>query len=157
MSRQSYLSEIPMVLIESDWNLKERKRARIRNRRKVLIESDWNLKDNVNLPISSVSCVLIESDWNLKGTVAIRSGRNRKGINRIRLEFKADFDALVISTSLRINRIRLEFKGSKVLPEHTANWGINRIRLEFKDASGSGVGVGAGFVLIESDWNLKKP
>ena len=33
-----------MVLIESDWNLKEAEDRQWSARRKVLIESDWNLK-----------------------------------------------------------------------------------------------------------------
>ena len=32
------------VLIESDWNLKERESKRFQRRAEVLIESDWNLK-----------------------------------------------------------------------------------------------------------------
>ena len=76
------------VLIESDWNLKEKfykwqvmpemriNRIRLefkvtslalsRLRSRVLIESDWNLKFNsIVMPFTRL-LVLIESDWNLK-------------------------------------------------------------------------------------------
>ena len=54
----------------------------------VLIESDWNLKNRVLQLLKLQHTVLIESDWNLKD-------KERRGIalgvlciNRIRLEFK---------------------------------------------------------------------
>ena len=99
------------VLIESDWNLKlkpslysllEAGINRIRLEFKVyvwnhlpwkayivLIESDWNLK---GMPEQVLGCnmqVLIESDWNLKYHWLLRCSRY-SGINRIRLEFKAN-------------------------------------------------------------------
>ena len=58
-------------------------------------------------------------------------------------------------THERINRIRLEFKGKRVeeIPEEGRS--INRIRLEFK-ANNHTIQGRFIFVLIESDWNLKR-
>ena len=77
-----------LVLIESDWNLKEAAMEIPCSVPHVLIESDWNLKTFVGIMIPRFVSVLIESDWNLK----IRSRRLPChaiiGINRSRLEFK---------------------------------------------------------------------
>ena len=57
-----------MVLIESDWNLKEEREDELLAKDWVLIESDWNLK--IRRYVINRRCilhVLIESDWNLKG------------------------------------------------------------------------------------------
>ena len=85
-----FLARNPMVLIESDWNLKFRLCSRIFRKLLVLIESDWNLKVFVITGNeTTLKQVLIESDWNLKfiffHVMLLPSFR----INRIRLEFKA--------------------------------------------------------------------
>ena len=54
------------VLIESDWNLKERYVEAIKEYNEVLIESDWNLKMSCAASPMPLKIVLIESDWNLK-------------------------------------------------------------------------------------------
>ena len=54
---------------------------------RVLIESDWNLKDKCCRHSGSKSRVLIESDWNLKFLIPVASSSS-VSINRIRLEFK---------------------------------------------------------------------
>ena len=54
----------------------------------VLIESDWNLKLIGTVSAACLAFVLIESDWNLK--ISNRyAPHTLLGINRIRLEFKA--------------------------------------------------------------------
>ena len=59
-------STAEVVLIESDWNLKQSSTDLGLTLGAVLIESDWNLK-KIMFSISQVSvAVLIESDWNLK-------------------------------------------------------------------------------------------
>ena len=55
-----------MVLIESDWNLKEEREDELLAKDWVLIESDWNLKTVFAAEPIFVESVLIESDWNLK-------------------------------------------------------------------------------------------
>ena len=75
------------VLIESDWNLKQRKQKYIDKVHVVLIESDWNLKLKTAEFDVSASFVLIESDWNLKQINEEWANRHMS-INRIRLEFK---------------------------------------------------------------------
>ena len=59
-----------------------------KTRKLVLIESDWNLKNGTQQNIGFQTAVLIESDWNLKRSVAT-STNSPSSINRIRLEFKA--------------------------------------------------------------------
>ena len=54
----------------------------------------------------------------------------------------------------RINRIRLEFKAVSVQRSDRGCGSINRIRLEFK-VQCQIQQISAGWVLIESDWNLK--
>ena len=54
----------------------------------VLIESDWNLKDEELKELTQLISVLIESDWNLKVSGRFRHSPFRNRINRIRLEFK---------------------------------------------------------------------
>ena len=68
------LKALPVqVLIESDWNLKEKECSQYPSSEEVLIESDWNLKE-IALTIAEMSQeVLIESDWNLKANVSIAS------------------------------------------------------------------------------------
>ena len=56
----------PVVLIESDWNLKTTTKKSYKVGDIVLIESDWNLKLPRQLLLFSNYPVLIESDWNLK-------------------------------------------------------------------------------------------
>ena len=56
---------------------------------------------------------------------------------------------------VRINRIRLEFKVFFPFSILQYRNGINRIRLEFKVSVATN-GLNSYFVLIESDWNLKK-
>ena len=76
-----------VVLIESDWNLKELTDKQRLFCIYVLIESDWNLKNTYWLDGCLYLVVLIESDWNLKmRRQYIRTADAR--INRIRLEFK---------------------------------------------------------------------
>ena len=58
----------------------------------VLIESDWNLKEVCDIDLSERSDVLIESDWNLKKIKSFFEKYLDEGINRIRLEFKVNFD-----------------------------------------------------------------
>ncbi len=53
-----------------------------------------------------------------------------------------------------INRIRLEFKADGQSDRKSTGHSINRIRLEFKDAFAV-IFYNDDFVLIESDWNLK--
>ena len=55
-------STAEVVLIESDWNLKQSST----DLGAVLIESDWNLKKNLLPRNNGRQLVLIESDWNLK-------------------------------------------------------------------------------------------
>ena len=55
-----------LVLIESDWNLKEVTITQEYYGHDVLIESDWNLKNIVDVLQVVQVMVLIESDWNLK-------------------------------------------------------------------------------------------
>ena len=55
----------------------------------VLIESDWNLKDDKNYVKNYATTVLIESDWNLKLWTQMAVPEGLTSINRIRLEFKA--------------------------------------------------------------------
>ena len=62
-------------------------------------------------------------------------GSIRSGINRIRLEFKADGQSDRKSTGHSINRIRLEFKVASTFGLVRFCEGINRIRLEFKAVS----------------------
>ena len=54
-----------------------------------------------------------------------------------------------------INRIRLEFKADYGIFVRTLRQRINRIRLEFKVNGKSSKQKKAEKVLIESDWNLK--
>ena len=54
----------------------------------VLIESDWNLKGVERYRHSTIYPVLIESDWNLKLIETHSLLHFGLGINRIRLEFK---------------------------------------------------------------------
>ena len=99
--------------------------------------------------------VLIESDWNLKIAALEQRLTIESGINRIRLEFKAQKSAGAYSSgqvliesdwNLKehhgrmyliqqsgINRIRLEFKGNYFVNQSVICQSINRIRLEFKD------------------------
>ena len=55
-----------VVLIESDWNLKDTAKPNKWRLLSVLIESDWNLKRYALTVLSAARLVLIESDWNLK-------------------------------------------------------------------------------------------
>ena len=57
----------------------------------VLIESDWNLKERKDIRLFFQNAVLIESDWNLKSNSNERNLFTDIGINRIRLEFKVLF------------------------------------------------------------------
>ena len=58
-----------IVLIESDWNLKNKIKVKlIVEVEAVLIESDWNLKILESCRFLGGKIVLIESDWNLKFT-----------------------------------------------------------------------------------------
>ena len=101
----------------------------------VLIESDWNLKDMTQLELDSEVYVLIESDWNLKyyPPYSLQPGMR---INRIRLEFKVKEGNVCIIQKSSINRIRLEFKvRSAAFSIFPSASGINRIRLEFKDVT----------------------
>ena len=144
-----------LVLIESDWNLKQaeyhdmtprqmrinRIRLEFKDRQSgegicrvvcVLIESDWNLKLFPIARPQSFRVVLIESDWNLKYNGIREYDVDICGINRIRLEFKDDYTDKRETAVKGINRIRLEFK--VLLADDPDNIGIsiNRIRLEFK-------------------------
>ena len=56
----------------------------------VLIESDWNLKNIATRPSWNFVKVLIESDWNLKERVWMFNRFSSFCINRIRLEFKGN-------------------------------------------------------------------
>ena len=76
----------------------------------VLIESDWNLKEKYDAKCVLVCIVLIESDWNLKHEEGIAFSNFDDGINRIRLEFKEVLQDALLSVLSCINRIRLEFK-----------------------------------------------
>ena len=67
-------------------------------------------------------------------------GSIRSGINRIRLEFKADGQS--------------DRKSTGQSDRKSTGHSINRIRLEFKDAFAV-IFYNDDFVLIESDWNLK--
>ena len=77
-----------MVLIESDWNLKECHDSVFGCDDRVLIESDWNLKFMFPPSLRIRSSVLIESDWNLKDYTPVSISFFGRSINRIRLEFK---------------------------------------------------------------------
>ena len=59
--------------------------------RHVLIESDWNLKERKGEDYKKFIAVLIESDWNLKFIYNHVRRNPGAGINRIRLEFKEQF------------------------------------------------------------------
>ena len=54
----------------------------------VLIESDWNLKEKLDQHEHGFLDVLIESDWNLKSSLKQGYTAHDCRINRIRLEFK---------------------------------------------------------------------
>ena len=77
-----------LVLIESDWNLKNTLEEHTALDTVVLIESDWNLKDTGRTYANCDREVLIESDWNLKLTFLFYLTDSISCINRIRLEFK---------------------------------------------------------------------
>ncbi len=77
------------VLIESDWNLKYAWLPCLLIFDSVLIESDWNLKYFLPVVSAEAASVLIESDWNLKELMEVQQTLYNRGINRIRLEFKA--------------------------------------------------------------------
>ena len=77
-----------IVLIESDWNLKQTVNMAIRKKDTVLIESDWNLKLYESNCFCNCEIVLIESDWNLKSELIHVLSTAILRINRIRLEFK---------------------------------------------------------------------
>ena len=76
------------VLIESDWNLKKIMFSISQVSVAVLIESDWNLKLNPSTIEKLPTVVLIESDWNLKEIIQRWYYNCFLSINRIRLEFK---------------------------------------------------------------------
>ena len=59
----------------------------------VLIESDWNLKDTAKPNKWRLLSVLIESDWNLK-YYNLFSFKKDTCINRIRLEFKERYGTI---------------------------------------------------------------
>ena len=79
------------VLIESDWNLKQLDDVCDIANCIVLIESDWNLKTLVAGTLYVPEFVLIESDWNLKLHSRPEGIAAGHCINRIRLEFKANY------------------------------------------------------------------
>ena len=98
----------------------------------VLIESDWNLKSiAVHLPFS-VSAVLIESDWNLKPSPHVPLLLLPVSINRIRLEFKAECDHVVVFQNFVLIESDWNLKHAYTY-QHTCSLAV----------------------LIESDWNLK--
>ena len=76
--------------------------------------------------------VLIESDWNLKQDSDQGELLDIRGINRIRLEFKAYTAALLSSTSSVLIESYWNLKGESNI-----------------------VAISCYIVLIESDWNLK--
>ena len=78
-----------IVLIESDWNLKEAGSDRERrhhpriNRIRLEFKEAW-----IDNGRGMATIVLIESDWNLKRRRPMNQRTVQKRINRIRLEFK---------------------------------------------------------------------
>ena len=120
----------------------------------VLIESDWNLK-LIN-PCTSVfiACVLIESDWNLKQHQATGTQAGQEGINRIRLEFKADkwedrieSVQVLIESDWNLKSKEYAYPASLFSVLIESDWNLKGKR-KWKPLSWKAV-------LIESDWNLK--
>ena len=98
-----------LVLIESDWNLKDIELVEVEDLTDVLIESDWNLKIISASTMETRHSVLIESDWNLKKTSYRRHYRDCKVLIESDWNLKF-FVGFPIFCSAGINRIRLEFK-----------------------------------------------
>ena len=101
----------------------------------VLIESDWNLK-SFTLPSWSVfSVVLIESDWNLKILCSTFILTLSISINRIRLEFKVNANAMMDQSNAVLIESDWNLKDWMQDGEQRTTPRINRIRLEFKGIS----------------------
>ena len=99
----------------------------------VLIESDWNLKQCSKKICTEPYRVLIESDWNLK----FKNGEGKQeadfSINRIRLEFKVGRGLTAMGGALVL--IESDWNLKVIRPIVDLNGiSINRIRLEFKDS-----------------------
>ena len=98
----------------------------------VLIESDWNLKD-IPQSLFPITCLCINRiRLEFKAIQLINLLKKKRCINRIRLEFKGNHTHTKDDIGLGINRIRLEFKGYIFESCRTHKSRINRIRLEFK-------------------------
>ena len=102
------------VLIESDWNLKNTARCRSERLQWVLIESDWNLKSNRIYLLLDRSFVLIESDWNLKSFPCLTSDRIEPVLIESDWNLKCRGKDAGTYETICINRIRLEFKGGSI-------------------------------------------
>ena len=79
-----------------------------------------------------------------------------QSINRIRLEFKACLQVLVVEFFSCINRIRLEFKGHETMLQELA---LKKVLIESDWNLKEGDifdSMADELVLIESDWNLKE-
>ena len=81
-------------------------------------------------------------------------GSIRSGINRIRLEFKADGQSDRKSTGHSINRIRLEFKDAFAVIFYNDDFVLIESDWNLK-LDAANIQRHFSFVLIESDWNLK--
>ena len=77
-----------MVLIESDWNLKQVLISPRHYKRICINRIRLEFKVVIERLMRSLSFVLIESDWNLKEPKAEEPIDEEESINRIRLEFK---------------------------------------------------------------------
>ena len=122
----------------------------------VLIESDWNLKEVGSSVIYSAQNGINRIRLEFKGFSEHYELKCPSRINRIRLEFKVFgvhdnclFTIVLIESDWNL-------KSCQALNSSLVSEGINRIRLEFKVKATSAIIGGAASVLIESDWNLKK-
>ena len=144
-----------LVLIESDWNLKQLGHYYLVpfkdsiNRIRLEFKGSWSI--TCTFSSNSINRIRLE----FKDKLYSDGLGGLKGINRIRLEFKAwwqsisahRMDVVLIESDWnlkqirsyflfhlrsRINRIRLEFKGDQERTSRGYHSCINRIRLEFK-------------------------
>ena len=121
----------------------------------VLIESDWNLKQNYVQHSRSRNLRINRIRLEFKANTLGFYYEPHPSINRIRLEFKDSCCLFFCIGFHRINRIRLEFKVLQNKLLSLLSSCINRIRLEFKVIRRQFCIMGH-LVLIESDWNLKE-
>ena len=101
----------------------------------ILIESQWNLKQSIFSAALLGESILIESQWNLKNAysnIVIQSGNN---INRITVEFKANYAISNHFLSWILIESQWNLKSSAKIQKHYCLH-INRITVEFKASTG---------------------